>query len=75
MKTALLLLIIACGYLYVSRADYQSALAQQTRAEVRLPKSRCPERDYLGRHIVASYYARSDTIQTLRCSYSKRTWT
>ena len=32
----------------------------------------CHERDYLGRKLVATYYAYSDRSQTLRCTYTRR---
>lgn len=31
----------------------------------------CNERDYLGRSLIASYCARSDLIQTKRCTYRR----
>lgn len=70
MKGALVLAVVACAYLYVSRADYEDALAHahvqaQPRAECE-----CAEKDYLGRHLVASYCGRSAQLQTKRCTYA-----
>ena len=68
MKAVLVLLIVACAYLFVSRAEYQAALAKQV---IVAQKPICPERDVLGRQLVSSYSARSDVMQIKRCGYAR----
>lgn len=60
----------------ISNRDYDDAVAQETQrrpaSSAPLPDSRCRANDILGRPLVSSYYARSDSIQTLHCDYAKR---
>ncbi|MDA8260224.1 MAG: hypothetical protein M0Z99_32100 [Betaproteobacteria bacterium] len=70
LRDSILIALILVGWFYVNHADEKDALAQQTHVSAQ----RCAERDYLGRHLVASYYASSDRIQTMRCTYSNL-WT
>ena len=72
MKIVNLVALMVCGWLYASHADYRDAVERQKTAQVARDRAICPERDYLGRHLVASYHARSDTFQTKRCTYVKR---
>ena len=71
IRNILLALIIVGGWLYANHRDDQAARARQPQTWVRSPESYCPERDYIGRHLVATYYARSDMIQTKRCTYTR----
>jgi len=71
MKTALILALILCAWLYMQNEDYKAELVKvkPIRAECA-----CSEPDYLGRPLVASYCGHSDQIQTKRCAYA-RMWT
>ena len=65
-----ILLVVLIGAMQA----HDRAVEIAARIEAIKPKplpSRCHERDYLGRKLVASYYARSDMIQTLRCTYTR----
>ena len=66
MKTAILLLAIALGYVLVSNEDYKVQKAIETER-----KSACAPTDYIGRPLVASYVAKGDSGTTKRCTYKK----
>lgn len=70
MRTTVLVILIICGWLYVNRLDYEAQTARYPVAKSAPPI--CPDKDYLGRRLVASYQARSDVIQIKRCTYTRR---
>ena len=72
LRDGIYLAIIIVLIAYAHDRDYKAMVKPQVQAT--LPKAHCAERDYIGRRLVASYYAYSDLIQTKRCTY-RSLWT
>ena len=68
MKPYVLIIAILCAYIFVSNEDYKVAKAAE---QERLTKTACAPTDYIGRPLVASYEAKSDTMQIKRCTYRR----
>lgn len=68
MKPYVLIIAILCAYIFVSNEDYKVAKAMEAE---KLTKSVCSPTDYIGRPLVASYQAKSDTMTTKRCTYRR----
>ena len=61
--------------IYAAVGEHDARVEREARIEAIKAKPlphRCAERDYVGRKLVATYYAYSDRIQTLRCTYTRR---
>ena len=51
---------------------HDADVTMRANEQARSQRPICAAKDHLGRHLVASYYAYSDVIQTKRCTYARR---